>query len=154
VSSRIKQADIYVDVDSDQLLKGAKSSVNYNSSAKPTAALDTVVGDSPRRQLGVGCRRQRFYSYSGVTKTVKDLAPGESATVTGEYAASWWRLYLAEILWSLLAIVAILAAAFFGSRWARRRRPVARVAAKRERKDTGAMSSPSVPASLSGMSSH
>lgn len=138
VSSRIKQADIYVDVDSDQLLKGAKSSVNYNSSAKPTAALDTVSGTAPAASSALDAVVNGFYSYSGVTKTVKDLAPGESATVTGEYAASWWRLYLAEILWSLLAIVAILAAAFFGSRWARRRRPVARVAAKSPKARVGA----------------
>jgi hypothetical protein len=149
VTSRVKQADIYVDVDSDQMLRGAKSTVNYSTSAKPTAALDSVSGTGAAASSALDTIVNGFYSNSGVTKSVKNMAPGESATVTGEYATSWWRLYLAEILWSLLVVVAILVAAVFASRWSRRRRPQAPVASKTSRAKAGApVASVAAPAAI------
>src|SRR3989338_6510564 len=110
VPSRIQEIRVAVDVDSDLLLKGKKSSVNYNSlgiaserAVAPQAIssrdLDKVVGS-------IG-------SYGPIVKEAKNLAPNESFVVKGEYATNWFRLYLGSILLTLLIVVGIFVGVYF-----------------------------------------
>lgn len=117
VSSRIQEIRVVVDVDSDLLLKGKRSSVNYNTTglgmselAAPKSIssrdLDKVVGS-------IG-------SYGPLIKEAKNLAPNESFIVKGEYAASWFRLYLSSILLVLLIVAAIFAGVYFLAKFLKR----------------------------------
>lgn len=118
VPSRIQEIRVVVDVDSDLLLKGKRSSVNYNTTglgmselAAPKSIssrdLDKVVGS-------IG-------SYGPLIKEAKNLAPNESFIVKGEYAASWFRLYLSSILLVLLIVAAIFAGVYFLAKFLKRR---------------------------------
>ena len=118
VPSRIQEIRVAVDVDSDLLLKGKKSSVNYNTSglgvselAAPQSVssrdLDKVVGS-------IG-------SYGPLVKEAKNLAPNESFNVKGEYATNWFRLYLSSILLTILIIAAIFTGVYFLARFLKRR---------------------------------
>ena len=118
VPSRIQEIRVAVDVDSDLLLKGKRSSVNYNSlglsSERATAPqsissrdLDNVVG--------------KIGSYAPLVKEAKNLAPNESFIVKGEYATNWFRLYLSSILLTILIIVAIFAGVYFLAKFLKRR---------------------------------
>ncbi len=118
VPSRIQEIRVAVDVDSDLLLKGKQSSVNYNTlglqsselsapSAVSGVSLDKVVG-----QIG---------SYGPLVKTAKNLSPNESFMVKGEYATSWFRLYLSSILLTIFIILAVLVGIYFLARFLKKR---------------------------------
>lgn len=117
VPSRIEEIRVAVDVDSDLLLKGKRSSVNYNTGfevnelANPQSVssrdLDRVVGN-------IG-------SYGPLVKEAKSLAPNESFLVKGEYGRSWIRLYLSSLLWTVLIIATICAGAYFLTKLLKRR---------------------------------
>jgi len=118
VPSRIQEIRVAIDVDSDLLLKGKRSSVNYNTTglgvselAAPQSVssrdLDKVVGS-------IG-------SYGPLVKEAKNLAPNESFIVKGEYATNWFRLYFSSILLTILIIVAIFAGVYFLARFLKRR---------------------------------
>jgi len=110
VPSRIQEIRVAVDVDSDLLLKGKRSSINYNSlgisserAASPQSIssrdLDNVVG--------------RIGSYGPIVKEAKNLAPNESFIVKGEYATNWFRLYLGSIFLTIFIVVGIFAGIYF-----------------------------------------
>ena len=107
VNSRIQSTKVAVDVDSDLLLKGKQSSVNYNEGA----------GNMPMAKLGdssaISSRElDRVVSNIGISgaliKESKSLAPNESFNVRGEYAKNWFRLYLNEIIITILVIAIII----------------------------------------------
>jgi len=117
VPSRIQEIRVAVDVDSDLLLKGKRSSVNYNTTglgvselAAPQSVssrdLDKVVGS-------IG-------SYGPLVKEAKNLAPNESFIVKGEYATNWFRLYFSSILLTILIIAAIFAGVYFLAKFLKR----------------------------------
>ena len=60
--------------------------------------------------------------YGVVQKEAKNLAPNESMIVRGEYATSWFKLYLKQILISLTIIIAIIIGSIFLSKWWKKRR--------------------------------
>ena len=116
VNSRIQSTKVAVDVDSDLLLKGKQSSVNYNegagaipmaklgdSSAVSSSELDRVVSN-------IG-------SYGAIIKEGKSLAPNESFNVRGEYANNWLRLYLNEIIITILVITVIIVLIYLVSKY-------------------------------------
>lgn len=106
VNSRIESVRVAVDVDSDLLLKGKQSSVNYNE-----------AGSAPMSKLGdssaISSRElDRVVSNIGISgaiiKESKSLSPNESFNVRGEYAKNWFRLYLNEIIIAVLVIIVII----------------------------------------------
>lgn len=116
VNSRIQSMRVAVDVDSDLLLKEKQSSVNYNegagaipmaklgdSSAVSSSELDRVVSN-------IG-------SYGAIIKESKSLAPNESFNVRGEYANNWLRLYLNEIIITILVIIVIIVLIYLVSKY-------------------------------------
>lgn len=118
VPSRIQEIRVAVDVDSDLLLKGKRSSVNYNTSrlgvnelAAPQSVssrdLDKVVGS-------IG-------SYGPLVKEAKNLAPNESFIVKGEYATNWFRLYFSSIFLTILIIIAVFVGVYFLAKFLKRR---------------------------------
>lgn len=121
VASRIQEINVAVDVDSDLVLRGKKTQIDYgdsNSGIKSGATLDaanmsSVELDRLQNQIG---------RYGVVQKEAKNLAPNESMIVRGEYATSWLKLYLRQTLLSLAVIAAIVAGSIFLSKWWRRRR--------------------------------
>jgi hypothetical protein len=98
---------VAVDVDSDLVLKGKQSSVNYNEGVEsmPMAKLGDSSAVSSREL-------DRVVSNIGVSgaliKESKSLAPNESFNVRGEYAKNWFRLYLNEIIIAVLVIIVII----------------------------------------------
>lgn len=116
VNSIIQSVRVAVDVDSDLLLKGKRSSVNYNE--------DT--GSMPMAKLGdssaVSSRElDRVVSNIGVSgaliKESNSLAPNESFNVRGEYANNWFRLYLNEIIIAVLIIIVIIVLIYLISKY-------------------------------------
>jgi hypothetical protein len=114
VPARIQEISVAVDVDSDLLLKGKQSSINYNTlgvqsrelsapSAVSGANLDTMV--------------EHIGSYGALVKTAKNLSPNESFTVKGEYATSWFILYLGSILLTIFIILAVFIGVYFLTRF-------------------------------------
>jgi hypothetical protein len=115
VNSRIESVRVAVDVDSDLLLKGKQSSVNYNEAGSGPMA---KLGDSSAissREL------DRVVSNIGVSgaliKESKSLSPNESFNVKGEYANNWFRLYLNEIIIALLVIIIVIFLIYFVAKY-------------------------------------
>lgn len=115
VNSRIQSVRVAVDVDSDLLLKGKQSSVNYNEAGSAPMA---KLGDSSAissREL------DRVVSNIGISgaliKESKSLAPNESFNVRGEYAKNWFRLYLNEIIIAVLIIIVIIVLIYLISKY-------------------------------------
>ena len=116
VNSRIQSVRVSVDVDSDLLLKGKQSSVNYNEGveAMPMAKL----GDSSAISSRELDRVVSNIGISGaITKESKSLAPNESFNVKGEYANNWFRLYLNEIIIALLVIIIVIFLIYFVAKY-------------------------------------
>jgi hypothetical protein len=118
VPSRIQEIRVAVDVDSDLLLKGKRSSVNYNTTGLGVSELSAPQSVSSRDlDKIVGS----IGSYGPLVKEAKNLAPNESFIVKGEYATNWFRLYFSSILLTILIIVAIFAGVYFLARFLKRR---------------------------------
>ena len=118
VPSRIQEIRVAVDVDSDLLLKGKKSSVNYNTiglQSSELSAPSAISGRSLDNVVG------KIGSYGPLVKEAKNLSPNESFMVKGEYATSWFRLYLSSILLTIFIIIAIFAGVYFLARFLKKR---------------------------------
>lgn len=121
VDNRVQLSKVTADVDADQILKDRPSKVNYNQSdsaattaASEGASLSTQSVDRVASQVG---------SSGPIVKETKNLAPGETFTVKGEYADSWFILYLGEIIIGILVILAIMLGFYFLSKWMKKRQP-------------------------------
>lgn len=116
VNSRIQSTKVAVDVDSDLLLKGKQSSVNYNEGAGaiPMAKLGDSSAVSSRELDRVV---SNIGSYGAIIKEGKSLAPNESFNVRGEYANNWLRLYLNEIIITILVIIVIIVLIYLVSKY-------------------------------------
>jgi hypothetical protein len=115
VNSRIQSVKVAVDVDSDLLLKGKQSSVNYNDSVSaPIAKLGDFSAVSSREL-------DRVVSNIGISgaliKESKSLAPNESFNVKGEYATNWLQLYRNEIIIAILVIAVIIVLIYLISKY-------------------------------------
>lgn len=118
VPSRIQEIRVAVDVDSDLLLKGKKSSVNYNTiglQSSELSAPSAISGRSLDNVVG------KIGSYGPLVKEAKNLSPNESFMVKGEYATSWFRLYFSSILLTILIILAVFVGVYFLARFLKRR---------------------------------
>ena len=116
VASRIQDIRVAVDVDSDLLLKGKQSSVNYDEGygVMPMAEL----GDARAVSSGELDRVVSNIGISGaLIKESKSLTPNESFNVRGEYAENWLRLYLNEIIIAILVIILIIVLIYLISKY-------------------------------------
>lgn len=140
IPSRIMEANVTVDVDSDLYLKGKRSSVNYGNRDNVVAISQTgSVGKSAALDSAVS----RIGSYGPIMKTGKNLAPNESFVVKGSYSASWLRMHLASILISTVALIVLLIGIPFLSRWFGRRRMASKkVSAEQTRSVSGSAFNP------------
>lgn len=123
VPTRIQELSVAVDTDSDLLLKGKPSSVNYTTLGIGTSGIvspPSVEGSAPREfDMLVG----KIGRSGPVIKTAKNLAPNESFTVRGEYARTWWQLHLGSLLIAGSVVGVLLLAAYGISRLVRRKGP-------------------------------
>lgn len=118
VPSRIQEIRVAVDVDSDLLLKGKKSSVNYNTiglQSSELSAPSAISGRSLDNVVG------KIGSYGPLVKEAKNLSPNESFMVKGEYATSWFRLYFSSILLTILIIIAVFVGIYFLAKFLKKR---------------------------------
>ncbi|MGA1046533.1 MAG: hypothetical protein ACO3UU_00835, partial [Minisyncoccia bacterium] len=114
VASRIQDIRVAVDVDSDLLLKGKQSSVNYNDSLVSSDAIPSDAGVASRELDRVVSNIGRSGS---IIKESKSLAPNETFNVKGEYAKNWFRLYLNEIIITIIVIVIIISIIYLISKY-------------------------------------
>ena len=119
VPSRIEDLSVAVDVDSDLLLKGKQSSVNYGTNEVAVSASLPSAGVSSKE---LDSTVQRIGSYGALMKNAKNLAPNESFVVRGEYADNWFALYLPSILITVLIIIAIFAIVYFLAKFLKKRK--------------------------------
>jgi len=118
VPSRIEQVRVAVDVDADLLLKGKRAKVDYGISPGgkiEIAELQILSSRDLDRVVG------KIGSYGPLVKEAKNLAPNETLIVRGEYATSWFRLYLSSILITILIIAAIFVGVYFLTKFLKRR---------------------------------
>ncbi len=123
VSSRIKNVNVAVSVDSELVLKGKKSQVNYSSQAlssgfaEATGARSDEKFSSPMLSNIIGT-----IGYQGqFQKSAQNLSPNESLTVVGQYAKTWWGLYWFSVLWKVLVGLAVIAGIIFTVRFFNRK---------------------------------
>lgn len=122
VPSRINEVEVAVDVDSDLIMKGKKSKVNYNTT-KNKSDTAPALGVAPSITSPSLDRLVNNIGESGVlTKEAKNLSPNESFSVKGEYAVNWWRLYIGQIFIVIFVIVAVFAGLYFLSNFLRRKK--------------------------------
>jgi hypothetical protein len=129
VPSRINSLQVAVDVDSDLILKGKKSVINYSVSGGATATglgLAADKADISSQQFNQTVNS--IGSYGAMVKTAKNLSPNESFTVKGEYSASWWRLNLFGIVMTVLIIALIIVGIWFAARFMKRKHKKAEAA--------------------------
>jgi len=115
VDSRIEEIKVVVDVDTDLFLKGKKAEVNYGLPKDEIAFPQTISSRSLDSLVGTIGR------YGPLVKEAKNLAPNESFIVKGEYAKSWFRLYLSSILIVIVILVLIFAGFYFLQRFFKKR---------------------------------
>lgn len=115
VPSKIEQIRVAVDVDSDLLLKGKRAQVDYGVPDAGLAGRQTISSRDLDRVVG------KIGLYAPLVKEAKNLSPNETFIVRGEYATSWFRLYLSSILFTILIIAAILVGVYFLARSLKRR---------------------------------
>lgn len=121
VPTRIQQAKVAVDVDSDLLLKGKKGQVTYSQDFTKSSTLEAgLAADTSSRSM------DRIVSSIGssgpIIKVAKNLSPEETFIVKGEYAKTWFRLYLRSIATTILFLGVILAGIHFVPRYWRKRK--------------------------------
>jgi hypothetical protein len=115
VNSRIQNIRVAVDVDSDLLLKGQQSFVNYNETGfVPMAKLGDSSAVSSRE---LDSLVSNIGNSGSIIKESKSLAPNESFNVRGEYAKNWFRLYLSEIIITIIVIVIIISIIYLISKY-------------------------------------
>jgi uncharacterized protein YneF (UPF0154 family) len=134
VSSRIQEVTIAINVDSELYLKGKKSEVNYSSEFK----MDTMLSESstPITNRNLDNLVRGIGSGGQIIKNAENLAPGESFTVKGEYAKSWFRLYLGSIVIVILIIIGIFVGVYYLSKYLKKRKEDSVKNSKEEIKDT------------------
>jgi hypothetical protein len=116
----ISDTQVSADVDTDLYLKGKQSQINYNN---PTAGLQGLssAGNTLENPM-LDTLSSQIGSYGPIVKEAKDLEPGETLTVKGEYAFSWWRLYLSGVIWVLVIIAVIIFGIYWLSRYLKKRK--------------------------------
>lgn len=102
----ISKLQVGVATDSDLVIKGTKSNVNYRFESGGTAmkAMDAAQVPVASNQLDT------YYQEVGqgmVVKNASNLQPLESYTVKGVYASSVWRLYAKEALIILFLLLVL-----------------------------------------------
>jgi hypothetical protein len=102
---RSQTVTINIDVDSDLYLRDKKSSVNYGNQLSPPSS---VSAPSAHGTSQINAMPQKIGYASGIQKQFSEVAPGETATVRGDYAASWLRLYLGTVIEILLLVATVL----------------------------------------------
>jgi len=90
VSDRIKNLVVAIDVDADQFLDGSTAKVGYGTT-EPALATSTAGIQPNDSQLD--SIASNIGSGGGINKEAKDLAAGESYTITGTYADAVWKLH-------------------------------------------------------------
>lgn len=114
VSERIREANVAVDIDSDLFVKERKAKIDYNEESISNGALSVKSADQSSFSNPIMDREvNSIGEYGYLNKTAKNLAPGESFIVRGEYATSWLRLYLRPILITIFIIIAIIVGLYF-----------------------------------------
>lgn len=118
VSQRIWEVSVAADVDTDFKLRGKRSAINYGTAALPTSGLARNEGSSnPLLDNIAG----QVGSVGPLIKQAQGLAPNETLTVKGEYAASWFALYLGAIVKTVLVIVLIFVGLHYLRRYLKKR---------------------------------
>jgi len=115
VPSRIEEIRVVVDVDTDLFLKGKRAEVDYGVPKGELALPQAISSRSLDNLVG------KIGSYGPLVKEAKNLAPNESFIVKGEYAKSWFRLYLSSILIVIVVLVLIFAGFYFLPRFFKKR---------------------------------
>lgn len=111
VRDNIQSLQVGISTDADQLLKGARGTVNYSGSELSNLSLPSLGNSnisSPQfdnlfNQVGQG----------SIVKNATNLEPMESYTVKGSYADSNLKLYAKEIITGLIIILLIILAGIF-----------------------------------------
>jgi heme/copper-type cytochrome/quinol oxidase subunit 2 len=104
---KIHTLQVGISTDSDYILRGAQTDVNYAASGTTMAALPA---DSMERSGVSNPQFDQFYNQIGsgvITKQVSDLASIETYTVKGLYADSQIKLYGNEVITAVLVILLI-----------------------------------------------
>ena len=123
VPSRISKLQVSVDVDSDLILKGKKSVVNYAVPAAATStSLGLAVGKADVSSQAFNNTVSSIGSNGAMIKNASNLSPNESFTVKGEYSASWWRLNLFGIIMTVVIIALIIVGIWFLARFMKKRK--------------------------------
>lgn len=120
VSDRIRQVQVGISTDNDQLLKGARTQVDYYTSTEGVAAsrLSMDSSGAPSEQLD---RAVQQIGSGKLVKTATDLQPMESYSVRGEYAENIMQLYGLEAVSTLLILMAVFTVVFAAYRFIMRR---------------------------------
>ncbi|MFH0711268.1 MAG: DUF333 domain-containing protein [Candidatus Aenigmatarchaeota archaeon] len=104
----IRYVSASVSVPENMELKGKpKFDINYRSSD-----VFAAMSSGSAKQMVESIRYPGPY-YGGSQYSAQNLMPGESFTVSGLYGSNFWLLYVQEIVWGLVIIVAFLFVFYF-----------------------------------------
>ena len=126
VDGRVAESRVGVDVDSDLFIRGKRAEVNYVPFA------DSVDQTSYTANLGLGVSTKsesldnlsyRIGSGGLIVKTAKNLAPFENFIIRGQYATSQSRLYMNNIITTIIILSIAIAAAYLLRKHWRKRHP-------------------------------
>lgn len=119
---RIKEINVAISTDADLVMRGQKTTVNYDTAL-------SAVGES----AGLGAtsfqnksldEASRKIGYSGtINKKGTDLAPEETLNVPGTYATSKLRLNLCRIVTTIIVLILLITGIYFLNRHFGNRKP-------------------------------
>lgn len=110
----IQNITVGLSTDADQTLKGSMGRIDYKV-MESSRSLSGIAADAPRTSATI----DNYYSqigYGEITKTVSDLASGETYKVEASYAGNAFQLYAKEVFIGLLVFLVVLVVVFIVGR--------------------------------------
>jgi hypothetical protein len=103
VNDKIRNLTVGISTDSDLILRGQRSNVNYRFEMAPMMAdkgmaVPNAQFDSFYQQIGWG----------QINKTASNLMPLESYSTTGSYADANWKNYWKELVIGLIGLIGLI----------------------------------------------
>lgn len=105
VDERIEKMSVTIQTDSDLVLRGGSTTIQYDDNANTTSLSESAALSSADMLYSTMNER----SGNTVIEKATNLFPGESYTVKGKYSEHWWRLYAAHIALIVLVLAVIIA---------------------------------------------
>lgn len=102
----VKAVNVNINTDADLYFKGKKSTVSSQTANALMAEPQMVAGSDSSLGMSKGLGYYGDNGFSGsFSRSAQFLAPGETLTVSGKYATTWFGYYYSTIFWVIFWVI-------------------------------------------------